>query len=49
MRIVKQTILILTVVAVAGGISGCNTVKGAGQDLKQGGQAIENAADRAAN
>lgn len=49
MRIVKQIILALTVAIVAGGIAGCNTVKGAGQDLKQGGQAIENAADRAAN
>ena len=49
MRIVKLMILVLMVAAVAGGISGCNTVKGAGQDLKQGGQAIENAADRAAN
>lgn len=49
MRIVKLMILVLMVAAVVGGISGCNTVKGAGQDLKQGGQAIENAADRAAN
>ncbi len=49
MRTVKQMILILSVLAVVGGISGCNTVKGAGQDLKQGGQAIENAADRATN
>ena len=49
MRIVKQVVLYLVIAAVAGGTSGCNTVKGAGQDLKQGGEAIENAADRAAH
>jgi len=42
-------ILVLMVTFIVAGVSGCNTVKGAGQDLKQGGQAIENAADRAAN
>jgi entericidin B len=29
------------------GVSGCNTVAGAGKDIKAGGQAIENAADKA--
>jgi len=29
-------------------LSACNTVRGAGEDLQRGGQAIENAADRAA-
>ena len=28
------------------GIAGCNTVEGAGKDIKAGGQAIENAADK---
>jgi predicted small secreted protein len=49
LRIVKSLILVLMFAAFAFGISGCNTVKGAGKDLKQGGQAIENAADRVAN
>lgn len=49
MRIVKQLVLMLLLAILAGGMAGCNTVKGAGKDLKQGGQAIENAADRASN
>ena len=28
-------------------VAGCNTVEGAGKDVKAGGQAIENAADKA--
>lgn len=48
MRIAKQIVLVFVLAALAGGIAGCNTVKGAGKDLKQGGEAIENAADRAA-
>lgn len=47
MRIAKQIVLVFMVTALAFGITGCNTVKGAGKDLKQGGEAIENAADRA--
>ena len=31
--------------ALAGGLSACNTVKGAGQDLKSAGQAIERKAE----
>ena len=30
---------------LAGGLSACNTVKGAGQDLKSAGQAIERKAE----
>ncbi len=33
--------------AFIAGISGCNTVAGAGKDIKAGGQAIESAADKA--
>lgn len=28
------------------GLSACNTIEGAGQDLQSGGQAVEKAADR---
>ncbi len=28
-------------------VAGCNTVEGAGKDVKAGGQAVENAADKA--
>ncbi|MFO1424396.1 MAG: entericidin A/B family lipoprotein [Candidatus Competibacteraceae bacterium] len=31
---------------LAGGLSACNTVKGAGQDLKAAGQAIERKAEQ---
>jgi predicted small secreted protein len=31
---------------LAGGLSGCNTVKGAGQDIKAAGQAIERKAEQ---
>jgi predicted small secreted protein len=48
MRIVKSLVLVIMVASLTMGFSGCNTVKGAGRDLKQGGQAIENAADRVA-
>jgi entericidin B len=33
-------------VAGVGAIAGCNTVEGAGKDVKATGQAIENAADK---
>ena len=49
MRIVKRIVLVMALGIVVGGIAGCNTVKGAGKDLQQGGQAIENAADRVGN
>lgn len=32
--------------ALAGGLSACNTVKGAGQDIKAAGQAIERKAEQ---
>ena len=49
MHIVRRMLLLIVAAAMAGGFAGCNTVKGAGKDLKQGGQAIENAADRVGN
>ena len=46
-RLSAITLLLLGVVPfLAGGISGCNTVKGAGQDIKATGKAIENKADK---
>ena len=49
MRIVRFLLVTFVLAVLASGVSGCNTVRGAGKDLKQGGQAIENAADRVAN
>jgi entericidin B len=39
----------LSLVLATLGLAACNTVEGAGQDLKAGGQAIENSADRTKN
>ena len=43
---IPVTLLLLGALPVfAGGLSACNTVKGAGQDLKSTGQAIERKAE----
>ncbi|MGB5063102.1 MAG: entericidin A/B family lipoprotein [Candidatus Competibacter sp.] len=40
-------LLLAAALCLAGtGLSGCNTVKGAGQDLKSAGQAIERKAEQ---
>ncbi|WP_298289463.1 entericidin A/B family lipoprotein [Thiomonas sp.] len=44
----KKTVLSLLLMALAAlSLSACNTVAGVGQDLKAGGQAITNAAEKA--
>lgn len=40
---------ILALIAALVTLSACNTVEGVGQDIKAGGQAIENAANDVAN
>lgn len=49
MHVVRKIVLVLLAVLVIGGIAGCNTIKGAGKDIQRGGEALENAADRARN
>lgn len=39
--------LLAMILLAVGVLTGCNTVRGMGQDIKQGGQAIENAAHSA--
>lgn len=39
----------LMILAASAGLAACNTVEGVGQDIEQGGQAIENTADDAAS
>ena len=47
---ILTTLVVLGVLlALAGGLSACNTVKGAGQDLKAAGQAIERKAEQKKN
>ena len=42
----KTLTLILALSAIAAALAGCNTVKGAGQDIQKAGNAIENAAKK---
>jgi len=37
---------ILALLVLAGVLTGCNTVQGAGKDIERGGQKIEDAAER---
>lgn len=37
---------LIALVVMAGFLAGCNTMEGAGKDIKRGGEKIENAADR---
>jgi len=42
-----RRLAVLTLIAgLVAAIAGCNTVAGVGKDVKAGGQAIENAADK---
>ena len=41
-----KTIAMLLAVCLSALLAGCNTVKGAGQDLQKAGTAIEKAADK---
>lgn len=43
----KNIAILLSGLILTTAIAGCHTVKGAGQDIQQGGQAISNAADDA--
>jgi predicted small secreted protein len=43
----KKLLSLLALVGFAAGLAACNTVEGAGKDIKAAGQGIENAADKA--
>lgn len=50
MKTLTRLIVPLAICAVTGiGANGCNTFRGAGQDIQAGGQAIENSANNADN
>jgi len=42
---------LITLLAIVcfGGLAGCNTMEGLGQDVQKGGEKLENAADKAKN
>ena len=49
---IKVFVLLLTMLSLVGAaviITGCNTVEGAGKDIKQGGQAIKDEANEHRN
>jgi predicted small secreted protein len=43
--LILALMMALPLALLGGGLSGCNTVKGAGQDVKSAGKAIENKAE----
>ena len=45
-KLMKQSFLILLALGAILAVSACNTVHGAGQDVKSAGQGIENASDK---
>lgn len=46
MRNIFSTAMLLTFLALGGfGLSACNTVEGAGQDMENAGQAVQDAAE----
>ncbi len=47
MRIAKHRVLTaLLLLGLAGAVQACNTVEGAGKDMKKAGQNVENSAER---
>ena len=42
----KGILLLLTLAFVAASVQGCNTIRGVGKDLEQGGKKIQDTADR---
>jgi predicted small secreted protein len=49
MRKLLSAVLLGTFVAGLLGITGCNTMRGAGKDIQAGGQKLENSAERNKN
>jgi len=45
-RITMTTLVMMLLAGTVSLLSACNTVEGAGKDIKRSGQAIENSADR---
>jgi predicted small secreted protein len=46
-EMLKKLAALAVVAGIVAGVSACNTVEGAGKDVKATGQAIENTADKA--
>jgi predicted small secreted protein len=44
-RILKASLLFIVLLAGCMSVMACNTVEGAGQDIEEGGEAIQDAAD----
>lgn len=46
-KLIGSVLLVLFSAGLAASISGCNTVKGIGEDVERGGQKLEGASDKA--
>lgn len=45
MKLINRAVLATLAVLVVLSVTGCNTMRGVGKDIKKGGEAIEKAAD----
>ena len=45
MHVLKKLALTTLALLIVAAVTGCNTIRGVGKDLKKGGEAIERAAD----
>jgi predicted small secreted protein len=43
----NKLVVLVMALALAAGVTGCNTVKGAGKDVQAAGKAVEKASDKA--
>ncbi|QKT03617.1 entericidin A/B family lipoprotein [Ectothiorhodospiraceae bacterium 2226] len=41
---IKRLLAVLMVLGMVGGIAGCNTMEGAGEDVERGGEAVQEGA-----
>ena len=45
-KIIGSTLVTVFVLGLVGSISGCNTIKGVGEDIERGGERLEKATDK---
>lgn len=42
----KKFLAVLSLIAICGGLSACNTISGAGKDIERGGQHLQDSAEQ---
>ena len=45
-KIMKRKLAAVLLIACIAGLAGCNTMAGAGKDIQQGGESLENSAEK---